>query len=160
MSFPTNECCLTGLDCVLADPCHVATQGLLDNTLGVATLGWIVEVPAETPVVVTPVDPVGSMVGDPRREWWVRKDDTDEWFGPLSYRDANSQARRMTLPTDINAAGNSNNIKYAQVGTIMGTRGGDPNVPPDMMVVFMYANGKQTLGGRMAEYHKDKWPVS
>jgi hypothetical protein len=149
---------IPGTDCVLADPIQVATQGLLDNTIGVATLGWVVRVEAQPPVVVVPVPPnnIGALVGDPRREWWVRKDENDPWFGPLSYRDANSQARRMTMDVDETIA----EIKYAQVGTILGTRGGDPNVDPDMFVAYLYANGKQYLGGRMAEYNKDKVPVT
>lgn len=148
---------LTDTDCVLADPIHVATQGVLDNSLGIATLGWIIRADDRPPVVVIPVPPnnIGSLVGDPRREWWVRKDETDPWHGPLSYRDANSQARRMTMDVDETIS----ELKYAQVGTILGTRGGDPNVAPDMFVAFLYANGKQYLGGRMAEFNSDKVPV-
>lgn len=148
---------IPGTDCILADPTSVATQGVLDNSLGIATLGWIIKADDAPPTVVVPVPPnnIGALVGDPRREWWVRKDENDVWFGPLSYRDANYQARRMTVDVDETIS----EIKYAQVGTILGTRGGDPNVDPDMFVAYLYANGKQYLGGRMAEYNKDKVPV-
>lgn len=148
---------IPGSDCVLAEPIHVATQGLLDNPIGVATLGWIIQTVDTPPVVVIPVPPnnIGSLVGDPRREWWVRRDDTEPWHGPLSYRDANYQARRMTMDVDETIS----ELKYAQVGTILGTRGGDPNVDPDMFVAYLYANGKQYLGGRMAAYNADKVPV-
>jgi len=147
---------IPGTDCVLADPIQVSTQGLLDSTIGVATLGWITITLDQDPVVEVPINNPGALVGDPRREWWVRKDESDPWFGPLSYRDANSQARRMTMDVDETIS----EIKYAQVGTILGTRGGDPNVDPNMFVAYMYANGKQYLGGRMAEFNKDKVPVT
>ena len=148
---------IPGSDCVLAEPIHVATQGVLDNAIGIATLGWIIQVDDTPPVVVVPVPPnnIGSLVGDPRREWWVRKDDTEPWHGPLSYRDANYQARRMTMDVDETIS----ELKYAQVGTVLGTRGGDPQVDPDMFVAYLYANGKQYLGGRMAEFNSDKVPV-
>jgi len=148
---------IPGSDCVLAEPIHVATQGALDNSIGIATLGWIIQVDDTPPVVVVPVPPnnIGSLVGDPRREWWVRKDDTEPWHGPLSYRDANYQARRMTMDVDETIS----ELKYAQVGTVLGTRGGDPQVDPDMFVAYLYANGKQYLGGRMAEFNSDKVPV-
>lgn len=145
-------------DCALAVPIEVATQGVLDNPIGIATLGWIIRADDAPPVVTTPVPPnnIGSLVGDPRREWWVRRDDTEPWHGPLSYRDANSQARRMTMNVDNTIS----ELKYAQVGTILGTRGGDPNVAPDMFVTYLYANGRQYLGGRMAAYNADKVPVT
>ena len=155
----TKDCELEDLDCIIADPCYVATQGICDACIGISTQGFIVEVPFETPVV-TPAVPgnVGALIGDPRREWWVRKDENDTWVGPYTYQEANSRARRMTMPRDINRASELDRIKYAQVGTIMGTRGGDPNVSPHMRVAFMYENGKQYLAGRMAEFNKDKVP--
>jgi len=147
---------IPGTDCVLANPIEVSTQGVLDDTLGVATLGWITVAPDQDPIVDIPSNNVGALVGDPRREWWVRRDESEPWFGPLSYRDANSQARRMTMDVDETIS----EIKYAQVGTILGSRGGDPNVDPNMFVAYLYANGKQYLGGRMAEFNKDKVPVT
>ncbi len=89
------------------------------------------------------------------KDWWVRRDNTDTWFGPLSYRDANRHARVMTLDgTDLD-------VKYAQVGTIMGERPGDPaTLPSRMFVAFLYVNGRMTLGGRAAEFHKDKLPFT
>ena len=61
----------------------------------------------------------------------------------------------MTVDADNTIA----EVKYAQVGTILGTRGGDPQVTPDMFVAYLYENGKQYLGGRMAEFNSDKVPV-
>lgn len=153
-------------DCALALPIEVAIQGVLDNSIGIATLGWVFRADDRPSVVVTPVPPnnIGSLIGDPRREWWVRKDENDPWFGPLSYRDVNFQARRMTVDVDNTIS----EVKYAQVGTILGARGGDPNLDPNkvvdpntdpgMFVTYLYANGRMYLGGRMAEFNADKVP--
>ena len=135
------------------DPLYVANQGILDDSIGIATLGWIVcDRPNDGSIITIPI---GELLSEPTREWWYRKDDTDAWFGPLSYRDANSQARRMTLYPDNSIS----EVKYSQVGTIIGTRGGDPKVASHMVVVYIYANGRQYLGGRMAAYNADKVPV-
>lgn len=149
---------ITDTDCVLNEPIEVSTQGVLDNAIGIATLGWIIRADDRPPSVVIPVPPnnIGQIeLQEPNRDWWVRKDDSEPWHGPLSYRDANSQARRMTLEVDNTIS----EVKYAQVGTILGTRGGDPEVSPDMFVAFLYANGRQYLGGRMAEFNAPLVPV-
>lgn len=88
------------------------------------------------------------------KEWYYRGDEDDVWYGPLSYRDANSQARRSTMPRYL---ADAFPVKYAQVGTKVGTRGGDPStMQPEMRVVFVYANGRQYLSGRIAKYNSDK----
>lgn len=138
-------------DCILADPLSTATEGVLDEDIGIATLGWLIRVSHEPEITI----PVEELLDEPSREWYYRKDDTDSWFGPLSYRDANYQARRFTMDVDHTIS----EVKYAQLGTVFGSRGGDPQVPLDMMVVFMYANGIQYIGGRVAEFNKDKVPV-
>jgi hypothetical protein len=136
--------------CILADPLSTATEGILDQPTGISTLGWVVCIPTDAEISIP------ELISEQERDWWYRKDDTDPWFGPLSYQTANSQARRMTLDVDETI----NEVKYAQLGTVFGTRGGDPQVDPNMMVVFLYANGRQYLGGRMATYNADKVPVS
>ena len=49
---------IPGSDCVLAEPIHVATQGALDNAIGIATLGWIIQVD-DTPPLGTLVESGG-----------------------------------------------------------------------------------------------------
>lgn len=160
---------------------YVATQGVFDNPIGIATLGWLIRGdnlppiieepgypdppfppdrpdPNEPPLPYPPIDsnpPVGLPITDPNQEWWVRPDDDTPWHGPLSYRDANFQARRMTDDADHAIL----EVKYAQVGTFLGTRGGDPVDMSRMFVVYLYANGKMYLGGRLATFNLDKVPV-
>lgn len=146
------RCCPVPDNCILADPCHVATQGVLDCEIGIATLGWIVEAEPTQGPVLTPHVP-GVSFGPPRKEWYVRRDVSDPWFGPLSFRDADAHARVMTRD------GTPINVLYAQVGTFLGTRGGDPIKDPSVVFVDrMYANGKLYLTGRAAEFNKDKLP--
>lgn len=133
----------TVIENVLADPLAVATHGILSlDPLCISLHGWICE---EVTEIEFPL-----LDG-----WYFRRDDEDPWYGPLSYRDANSQARRSTLPKFL---ANHHPVKYAQVGQVVGVRGGDPNVPPHMRVVYIYANGRQYLGGKLAETNKDKLP--
>lgn len=130
--------------CILADPLSVATQGVLSNKpLTISVLGWLEE---DTVEIDFPV----------LEGWYYRMDDTEKWHGPMSYRDANSQARRMTMPKYLS---NAITVKYAQVGQVLGVRGGDPKMKPHMRVVYMYANGRQYLGGKIAEFNKSKVPV-
>lgn len=64
----------------------------------------------------------------------------------------------MTKPKYLT---NAITVEYAQVGQVVGARPGDPStLQPEMKVVYLYENGKQYLGGRMAEFNKDKVPVS
>lgn len=87
-------------------------------------------------------------------DWYYRRDETEEWCGPMSYRDANSQARRCTLPKHLSE---HFPVKYAQVGTLVGDRGGDPvGIEARMRIVYLYANGRQYLAGHLAEYNSDK----
>lgn len=134
----------TKIETILADPLSVATHGLIsDVPLTIAVRGWILEniLEIEFPLL---------------DGWYFRRDDTDVWHGPLSYRDANSQARRITKPK---SAADSFPVKYAQVGQVVGSRGGDPRITPHMRVVYMYANGRQYIGGKLAEHNKDKLPI-
>lgn len=88
------------------------------------------------------------------QDWYYRRDHDEEWFGPMSYRDANSQARRCTLPKFLK---DHIPVKYAQVGTIVGGRGGDPvTLEAEIRVVYLYANGRQYLSGHLARYNADK----
>lgn len=99
-----------------------------------------------------PPNNIGASYGPPRKEWYVRKDVNDPWFGPLSFRDADKHARVMTRD------GTDTSVKYAQIGTTA-DRTADPNTQPDLLfVVFIYENGKAFLGGRQAEFNKDKLP--
>ena len=132
----------------------VATQGVLDAPLGIATLGWLIRETSDLPPSIERPPLPGALYTDPNRDWWIRRDESDVWHGPLSYRDANFQARRMTVDADNSIL----EVKYAQIGTNVGDRGGDPKVAPHMIVVYIYANGRQYLGGRMAEFNKDKVP--
>lgn len=140
-------------NCLLAVPIHVATQGVLDDTLGVALLGWIIRY--ETDVVVpgepsVPGGNVGALITEPRREWWVRENKNDPLFGPLSFRDADKHARFLSQVEEKSG--------LAEVVTFLGTRGGDPSScdPSTLFVAFLYIEGKRTLGGRMAQFHSDR----
>ena len=141
-------------DCILADPCYVATQGLLDCEIGIVTQGFIIQEDS-TPVVPKPAVPpnnIGTSVGAARKEWYVRKDHTDAWFGPLSWRDADKHARVMTRK------GTPADVKYAHVGYVKNNSGVDVLVEPEKVRMDgVYANGKQFLKGRQAEFHRKKY---
>jgi len=145
-----SERCGVCIYCILADPFHVATQGVLDNSLGIATLGWIIcgERPVEEAQPNVPPDNIGLSEGEPRREWWVRENQNEPLVGPFSFRDASKHARYLSQCEDRSG--------LAQVCTFVGTRGGDPKTEPELRVAYMYIKGKMTLGGRMAEYHSDR----
>lgn len=96
---------------------------------------------------------IGASKGSAREEWYVRSNSDDEWFGPLSFWVADKQARVMTRE------GTPVNVLYAQVGTRLGERGGDPASSDRMFVAVMYENGKAFLRGRAAEFNKDKLPM-
>jgi len=133
--------------CVIADPLSIATHGLLSGSFGTAIRGWIIYEEIQD-IVTVPLLP----------GWWVRRDETEQWYGPLSYRDANHQARNMTKPKYLTDA---ITVEYAQVGQVVGARPGDPStLQPAMKVIYMYENGKQYLSGRVAEFNKDKVPVA
>lgn len=102
--------------------------------------------------VKVPTNNIGAkLLEEPSKDWYLRRDSNDSWFGPLTFREADDQARRMTYD------GTVENVMYAQLGTFVGTRGGDPSMDPSVLfVVYIYANGKLFLRGRQAEFHKDK----
>jgi hypothetical protein len=84
------------------------------------------------------------LVGD----WFVRRDKNSPLIGPMSFRDADRQARYMSV--DINDSG------LAEVVTFLGERAGDPVTFPSRLFVHgMYARGKKFLGGRTAQFHSD-----
>ena len=126
--------------CIINDPCSVATQGVLDNSIGIATLGWIIRADLDAQPGLPFPNNIGSLLTQPRREWYFRRDSSEPWFGPLSFRDADKHARIDTRD------GTPVNVKYAQVGTFLGTRGGDPITEPErVFVALLYANGKPFL---------------
>lgn len=88
--------------------------------------------------------------------WYYRATDEDEWFGPMSYRDANSQARRSTLPKYL---ADHIHVKYAQVGRMFGSQSGEPLLEPQIVVVYIYANGRQYISGKIAQFNADKVPL-
>jgi len=144
--------CAIDTTCGINIPIHVATQGFLDRALGVATHGWLVRFDSEITVEGgsnIPPNNIGSLIGDPRREWWVRMDPTDPLYGPLSFRDADKAARFLS------AEGNPDG--KAEIVTFLGDRSGDPLLDEAVLfVAFMYDFGKRSLAGRMAEYNSGK----
>lgn len=83
------------------------------------------------------------LVGD----WFVRQDKNSPFIGPLSFRDADRQARFLS----------AKDPGVAQVVTIMGNRAGDPvSFPARVFVDGFYARGKKFLGGRAAQFHSDR----
>ena len=82
-------------DLVLADPLSVATQGLLDEDIGITVLGWIVRVSLVDPDIVIP-----EGLHDAFSEWWVRKyyyeDPVGEYVleGPYTFTHADRRARK------------------------------------------------------------------
>jgi len=90
-------------------------------------------------VAVVPV-----VVGD----WFVRREKGSPLIGPLSYRDADKQARFMSIE--------DGGPGLAQVVTFLGARGGDPiTLPARLFVDGYYARGRKFLGGRAAQFHSD-----
>lgn len=85
--------------------------------------------------------------------WYYKLDDADPWIGPMSYKEANSKARRATLPKYLI---DHIPVKYSQVGRMFGSQSGEPLLEPRIVVVYMYANGRQYLSGRLAEFNSDK----
>lgn len=74
--------------------------------------------------------------------FYVRSD--GETSGPFTYRVANSHARYLSRE---NVSGICHLLTY------VGARPGDPLVTPTERIVFIYIRGKQSLGGRAAEYN-------
>jgi hypothetical protein len=135
---------------------HLATQGYLDEAIGIATLGEVISFPTSQPgtgVSNVPPNNIGSLISDPRREWYVRENAQDPLHGPLSFTVADKHARWISSLEDRSG--------LAEVVTFVSntSRGGDPSRPnpnPRLFVVFLYIEGKRTLGGRAAQFHSDR----
>jgi hypothetical protein len=84
---------------VLADSLSVATEGLLDENIGISVLGWVVRVEQEDSKVTIPL---GPLLVDSLREWWVRKYFFEEPVGeyeldgPFRYDHARTKARDLS----------------------------------------------------------------
>lgn len=118
-------------DLILADPGSVATQGLLDEDIGVAVLGWIVRVVQSEPEVTVPLVPFL----DNAREWWVRKYffveplGEFELEGPYEYTHADQKARHISRD---NASGLTELATYEK---------------DKLYIVFTYLRGKKRYQG-------------
>ena len=81
---------------ILADPLSVSTHGVLDEDIGISVLGWIVKVSQSEPDITIPI---GQLLRDAFREWWVRKDffvpPVGEYTleGPFTFTHADHKAR-------------------------------------------------------------------
>lgn len=166
-------------------PIQVATEGLVsEQALTIATDGFMgVDGVTSAPCLSIPsTNNIGAMIGDPRREFYTRRDETDALFGPLTYQHANAHARELSDPTSgipvnldplevatlgldvvidpLNLATDGfittpPQTSVAQIVTFVGSedRGGDPdNIPSTLFIVYYYVAGKQLLGGRAATY--------
>jgi hypothetical protein len=127
---------------LLADPLSIATQGLLDEDIGISVLGWIVRVSHADSVVTVPL---GPLLWDEYREWWVRKYFFEEPVGnyeldgPFKYHHARVKARDLSRE---NASGLTELVVFD----------GD-----DLCVVATYLRGKKRYQGlrayQAAMYH-------
>ena len=116
---------------VLADPLSVATQGLLDEDIGISLLGWIIRRSPSKPDVSVPLVP---LLDNPR-EWWVRKyyfEDpvgSYELEGPYEYTHADQKARDISSEND---SGLTELVTYEK---------------DKMYLVFTYLRGKKRYQG-------------
>lgn len=131
---------MSGTDLIMADPLSVATQGYLDENIGITVLGWIIQIPFEDPIITVPTDPSST-----EREWWVRK----YYFvppigqyvleGPYTYTHGDRKARDIS---DENESGLTE-LAYFE-GDIL-------------VVVYTYLRGTKRYQGRRtyqaAEYN-------
>ncbi len=94
----------------------------------------------------------GSSIGEPRTEFFVRKNPNDlDLVGPLTFQHANAQARFLSKSED-------NETGVAEVITFVGARPGDAlKSPPTTFVVFLYVRGRLTMGGRVAAFNSKKF---
>jgi hypothetical protein len=116
---------------VLNDPFSVATLGwLTHSSLGIGTLGYIFEVEVDAATAASD-------------GWFVRLNVTQPLTGPLSFKDADELARKLS---DTPGLGN-----LAQVCSYVGARPGDPRVTPALKVSFIYLRGQRVAAGRRAE---------
>jgi len=144
---------------VFNSPIHIATQGYLDGPLGVAFMGEVVVIDSGPQAGVSNVPPnnIGSLLGDPRREWYVRENSQDPLFGPLSFAEADRHCRYLSQLED--RSGLAELVTYVADTS----RGGDParlSPKPRLFVAFIYIKGKRTLGGRTAQFHSDRGLLS
>lgn len=130
-------------------PIHVATVGLVSSqSITIATDGFI-GVDGVTTGVCDPKlgfnGNVGALIGNPRQDWYVRKDLNDPLFGPLTWQHADAVARRTSIKSGT-----------AELVTYLGNldRGGDPvRENSQLFIVFLYIAGKRTLGSRAATFN-------
>jgi hypothetical protein len=110
-----------------------------------ATLGEVVDEARpvrERQVANVPPNNVGLVRIDPRSDFYVRENELDPLYGPLTFADANSYARHLSSLPDHSG--------YAEMITYVGNRGGDPQIePPVLFVVYTYVRGRRTIGGEM-----------
>lgn len=141
--------------CVLNDPLSVATHGLLDNSIGIATMGEIISITdvITPPVIDIPPTAIGRSNLDPglytaQQEWYYRKDKDSPLVGPYTYVKADHDARwwsRQEISEGV-----------VEVVSFVGDRAGDPAkapTPSQLKVSHIYVRGKKTLSGRMAAYN-------
>ena len=136
----------------LGFPLHVATAGLLAvDPLSVATEGIITSYQASPSVVAHPNVPpnnVGSSLGPANKDFWVRENALDVPFGPLTFYAATYHARYISqLPEKSGTA---------EIIIYVGSRPGDPVMPPKLTVVYVYVRGNRMLGGRAATFQSEK----
>jgi hypothetical protein len=122
-------------NCVLADPLSVATQGVLDEDIGITVLGWIIRVPLDTEITI----PTEPLLGDSLREWWVRKyffvPPIGEFVleGPFNYTHADQRARDVS---DENESGLTELVTYYE--------------DDKLYVVYTYLRGTKRYQGQRA----------
>lgn len=134
-------------DVVCADPLYVATMGFVSCS----------------PCTVARHGEIHVTKEEYFDGWYYRRDDDDAWYGPLTYQQANSQARTITK---LEGLENAPVPAYAQVGRMIGTGPMDPPVGtpscgetvPFIKVIYMYANGRQYLSGKIAVHNSKKVP--
>jgi len=86
----------------------------------------------------------------PSLVWYYREDANKELFGPISLKQADHAARRLSK--------DPKHTGRAEVLTTVGDRPGDPPQPggPKLVVAFIYLKGKKTFAGRQAAIQSKK----
>lgn len=103
---------------------------------------------SDTPAVPT----VPSPVAGPLREYWLRAGHDGEMEGPYTYYEAEGKARVATREAARTGVGHVS----MELVTIVGTRMGDPEVPPVTRVICVYLAGRKTMGGSLAQYNSNR----
>lgn len=102
--------------------------GMITSELNTAYFDFIIEV-------------ITALVGD----WYVRLKDGSQLIGPMTFQEADAQARFWSNPE---------REKRTELVTFLGARGGDPvTIPAKLCVKYLYIYGKRTMGGRVATFH-------